>query len=475
MATAQVTDPRLVEYARVIEALHREWEPHDGQIPVGRALFRDDVRQIFIQCGRKWGKTETVLYMLWRWAMTNPGSSCYYISPFQKQSKEIVWANRRLQNFGPREWLKEGSSGINNSELRLNFVNGSFIKCDGSDNFDAYRGIEPHFVVYEEFKDFRPEFHTAMDPNLAVFNAPLIIIGTPPDRECQFTQLADEFKNDPAKRWFHAPTWQNPHISKVWLEKKKREHYAKNEGDVWEREYGAKFVKGGASKIFPMIDRARHVRPHAAVMKEIERDRRKLVWMQWNDPAAASCFASLWIALNPYTKRLYALDEIYETDQAAMSVRQIGRRIIDKNRELCDRAEWRMGYDEAETWWATEFFDAFQEYMEPSQKALHDKESGLSLVKDILLKDLLVISDRCEKLFWELDNYFKDKKGKIPKTNDHLIDDLRYILGALNYSLTEEQEYVEAEDEDFRGSRISDDFPGLDDLGRRTSEWEDWN
>ena len=56
-----------------------------------------------------------------------------------------------------------------------------------------------------------------------------------------------------------------------------------------------------------------------------------------------------------------------------------------------------------------------------------------------MLKHKLFISTQCAQLFWELDNYYLDKHGKLQKKNDHLIDCLRYMLGALHYSLTEER------------------------------------
>jgi hypothetical protein len=92
-----------------------------------------------------------------------------------------------------------------------------------------------------------------------------------------------------------------------------------------------------------------------------------------------------------------------------------------------------------------------------------------------MLAGLLTISSRCEKAYWEMDNYIKDKNGKIPKINDHLIDDFRYILGAEAYQLKDEEEYREENDPDFRGARISDDFPGLSDSLEATEEWDQWN
>lgn len=466
----------LTHYFNTVTELSKDWEAHPGQRMLCRKLFLENKKSLFVQCGRKWGKTEIILYFLWRYAQERPGASCYYISPYQKQSKEIIWANKRVHNFGPRDWLHEGSIGINNTELRINFKNGSFIKCDGSDNYESYRGVEPHILIMEEYKDHRPEFMEGMRPNLAVYNAPTIFIGTPPEEDDHFFWIdADEHKDHKDKFFYQAPTWENPHIDREWLGQEKKRLYSRGEGDVWEREYGAARVKGGASKIFPMLNKD-IVKPHHDVMASIYRDRRKLDWFVWTDPAAASCFGAIYIAINPYTKHIYALDEIYEKKQEELTVKRVGKRIVDMRNELfLDRdKKWRQGYDEAETWFANEMLDHFDEYFEPTQKMKSDKVTGLTLLKDVMLQGRLTISDRCKNLYWELDHYRKDKNGKIPKENDHLIDCFRYVLDASFYTLVEKTEEKREESENWRGSRISDDFPGFDEWGNKKDDWENF-
>ena len=448
-------------FSELVSGLRVNWEPHDGQKVVGKEMFYHGKKSIFVQCGRKWGKTEFALDCLWNIAYRFPNSPCYFIAPYQTQAREIVWADPRIKEFGPREWLKPGSAGINNTELRLNFNNGSFIKIDGSDNYDKYRGPRFKICVYEEYKDHRAEFRRAMRPNASVLDGWELFIGSPPEMECDYTMLAADHRADTQNKFYYwAPTWQNPHISKAWLEKEKADCYARGEGDVWEREYEARFVQGGASKIFPMITKQMIV-PHNDLMNRLVRDWKKLEWIWFADPAAATCFATLFLAHNPYTKDIYCLNEIYETNQADMTVKVIGSRIFKNRDELCSRAEWRQGYDEAETWFMNEIKDNFDEHLEPSQKARNDKENGMSLIKDIMLAGKFHISDRCKNLFWEMDNYFKDKQGRVPKKNDHLIDCLRYALGCIYYSLPETAEYREENDPEFRGRSISQDFSEL--------------
>jgi hypothetical protein len=448
--------PEIERIASGIDALHKLWTPHPAQVEIGRPLIRGETREVFAQCGRNFGKTELVSYLLWRFAWTYAGSENYYFAPYMKQAREILWASRRVQTFGPEGWVKE----INNTEMRVTFQNGSFIKLDGSDNVDAYRGVKPKGLsVFDEFKDFREEFYDAYDPNRAAFNSPLMIIGTPPELEGQYTKLAADYSRDPTKRFFTMPTSVNPHISPKWLERKKSELYALGEGDKWEREYMARFVPGGANAIFPMLTKAL-IKPHDELMGQIWRDRKKLEWILWADPAGASCFAVLFCAVNPYTKQVYCLDEIYELTQSEMTVGRIWPRIRSKRDDLWD-GEWRQGYDEASTWFANEVLDAFNEGLEPTQKMKSDKLTGLSLLKDSMLQGKLIMSDRCNKLYWELERYRKDASGKIPKKDDHLIDCLRYIFDSLPYAVKAEQEPVNEREQMKRGFRMEDDFPDL--------------
>ena len=206
---SNVNDSDL-KYLEILEELHKTWKPHAGQLHVGKQFYNNsEIMTIFLQNGRKWGKSEFVIYFLWRHAMMNPGSSCYYFAPLAKQAKEIVWAERRLQNFGPRSWI----SKIDNNEMRVTFTNCSFIKVDGSDSYEAYRGTQPSCAVYDEFKDFHPQFHEGMSPNLAVKKAPLLIIGTPPRVDArnfqQYIQMADECKARADSLFMCRPTSDN--------------------------------------------------------------------------------------------------------------------------------------------------------------------------------------------------------------------------------------------------------------------------
>lgn len=452
-------------YADIINGLHEHWNPHDDQWPVVEAVFIDLVNSIFIRCGRKWGKTEIALYILWRIAKQYPGSPCYYFTPLQNQARNILWEDPRIKTFGPREWLVDGSRGISESDMVLRFKNGSFIKIDGTDNYNKYLGVRYKVAVYDEYKTSDPRMRQGMRPNASVLGGIDVYMGSPPKVSgTDYEALDKEHQSDPSMRAFFAPTWRNPHISKVWLKREKELLYRRGEGDVWEREYGAKYVRGGAASIFPMLDE-KMVIPHNELMKKLFRDRKKLHWFWWADPAGATCFGVLFCAINPYTKDVYWLDEIYEKDQRRMTTKVIGRETLDKANDLDPRVKWRSGYDEAASWFRNEWIDAFpdEECPEPSQKSKNKKLDGITLIKDIMLAGKWWMSDRCVNFYKELENCIKDKNGKIPKVDDHLIDDARYILGAAYYKIKTEAEYREEMDEDFRAERLEDAFTDKDD------------
>lgn len=434
-------------YCEFIEGMEGRWAPHPAQKAIGHALFDKGIKQIFCECGRNFGKTDLIGYCLWRYAKTFPGSENYYFAPLANQATEIIWSSQRIQDFGVREWLHDGPKGVNNSEHRLRFKHNSFIKLDGADNVNKYRGVKMKgLTVYDEYKDFRPGFHDAMDPNYDAHDAPLIIIGTPPEIAAHhFYDLAEDFKLSPSKAYFKFTSLENPHIPRHKFEEKKAAYYRKGDGDIWEREYMCNRVFGGKKHIFPMLS-ADHKKPHREVMKAFERDKKRMQWVVIADPGTTTCSAMLFGCLNPYTKILYILDEIYETDQKETSVGKLGPRFQGMKQELNPRYEWLQGADEAAAWYRTEMVDQWDENFFPTEKSLNKKESGINLIKDLLLQNRVVISDRCKNLFWEMSSYIKDDKGKIPKENDHLIDCFRYMLALLGFSINEEERPVEKEE-----------------------------
>lgn len=403
--------------------------------------------------------TELAMYFLLRIALSLPNQHCYYIAPTYKQARELVWENGRLPRFLKNLGAKYIEK-ISESEHRITFKNGSFIKIDGSDNFEAYRGINPHAIAYDEFKDFHPKFHEGMEPNLATHEAPIFIFGTPPNTEDhQFCRVETGFHVDDEGAAFKMPTETNPHISRKWLANMEKVLISRGEWHIWMREYMAEIVPSGALNIFPMFeapkispdgkfaDYTKHVRPHQELLDMVQRHPRDYTYHAIYDPGSATCFAVLIAAVHRRTKQVILLDEIYETDKGKNSSKQIWPRAWDLKRQIHNWDHyWRDVYDHAAAWFAGEIQHEYAASMIPCTKDMNKKEVRLSSIKDFIREDLFLVSERCLKLIWEMRNYATDEDGKIPKKNDHLVDCVRYLFNDAGLHTIPKTKIVRIED-----------------------------
>lgn len=426
---------------------------HKGQIDAIRPYMNGTIQNLMLPCGRKFGKTEVVGFILWHKALFQPGSACYYVAPENSHARQLIWQNNRIQKFLGKDSATYIKS-IKNQEMVIEFKNGSFIKLIGSENWSAANGLTPDIAVYDEFKAFHPQWHVEFAPNRAAKGAPLVIIGTLPkvgDRNMdQYNHILEYMKQDSSSKVIYKTTFDNPinHLpaQKKVIEEEIAQLRARGEEDVVQREYYSKIVPGGSKAVFPMLDEERHLFPHKKLIDEIKRDRKKLQWFVSADPGTTTCFAVLFGCLNPYNKRMYILDEIYEKDQLKTTSRQICERIKSIAETLYPESDinddWFKVYDEAGAWFASEALAGFDMSFFKTEKTRGDKEEGLSVIKDQLIYEVVKISDRCKNLFEEMQKYAKDYKGVIPKKNDHLIDAYRYLIQASNYDFNTIKEAI---------------------------------
>ena len=195
-------------------------------------------------------------------------------------------------------------------------------------------------------------------------------------------------------------------------------------------------VRGSGRSIFPMLDKSKHVRHHRDIESMIGLTPKHYDYFAAFDPGSAKCFAVVFGCVNRYSKQVFILDEIYATKMEDTRVDSIVPNAIGIMRSIYPFLDdWHCVYDYAATWFMNEVQAQYSEELNvfPCQKDLKNKETKLSLIKDMLVKGFLVISDKCNKLYWEMEKYATDENGKIPKEDDHAIDALRYLLNAANY------------------------------------------
>lgn len=442
---------RAQEYIKNLGLLHARITPHSGQITAGRSIFTDSKKFVFLQCGRNWGKTEFIVYCAVRSAISLANSQNYIVLPERKQAVEVIWAGARLKKIIPPELLhSDPKKAWNKAELRVTFKNGSFIKLEGSDNPDSLRGIKPHFVAYDEFRDFKSDTYDIMEPNLGANDATLLIGSTPPDREGHYTAIRKLFVeevNTGNQEYFYLemPTETNPHYPRNRLDSTKAMLIKRGEYSKWLREYMAQFIPGGANAVFPMFaDRKKGIVKPAAVIKEIlEPDKSKLEWYAVFDPASNTVFAVLFAAINKYTGQIYLVDEIYERDRMRTGAGMIWARAQEIKQKYYPRLDkWSNIYDEQAAWFINDLerhhLVGPNEATEPTHKRSRDKDEDMSMIKDLFLaENRILISERCVNTIWEIENYTTAEDGGYLKKDDHQVDNIRYLIAGSQYEPSE--------------------------------------
>jgi hypothetical protein len=399
-----------------------------------------------------------------------------------KHGGELVWENGRLPRFflsakrlpfeDDEQYTNRREVGkvlhnkwihkVNESEMRVTLTNGSFIKVDGAENYANADGIEPDFIVYDEFKHHDPRFNEAMEPNLRVKRAPLLIVGTPPETlGTYYEKIANSTKKASYGFFCRRPSYLNPVIYPLgetdpdFIEECEK-YENRGEDDVKRRELYAEIVLSGSKSIFPVLELpeynwdtreyigySRHVQSRADMLGEVQKRAKDWEYFVTYDPGSSVCFAVTFCAINKHDKRVFVLDEIYETDQRRTTARQIVEKAELKWRAIYGYdAAWTQSYDNAAKWFENEVWDLFPGIsLEPCEKDIgtrgeDKKDIKLSMIKDMMIHGKLVIAKECQKTIWEMVNYRKDDKGRIPKENDHLIDAFRYTLNAMDYDPT---------------------------------------
>ena len=447
-------EEELIQLAINLEELNSRWKPLPWQINFVRALFYENKKDLGAMCGRGAGKSEVTAYCLWRWSMEHPNSENYFIGPLYNQMKEIMWASNRIQSFGPEDWIES----INNTELRITFKNGSFIKLEGANNSEKLRGIKPRgLICWDEAKDIDKEAIEAMDPNRARYNSPMIYIGTPPERHSYFIERMKAMQRDPEHSFFiQVPSTENHYNDKKWLDRKKSQLLEMGLEDVWRREYLAEIVLGGHRSVFPMVPRM----PIHKLEEIWPKDSHK--WTLWVgfDPASTSVFAVVFFLFNSFTKKVIAVGEIYETRPEHCTARKIREVTNAKIKEFKSRGikSVEMVYDSAARWFRNEVADIDEEWsLLPCDKS-QGLQGEISCWRGTLSHSYFQWTDAVPKLRWEMENYILDENGRLPDKDDHAWQAGAYVLKALGFDFTETLEPRIIQKEEPRFVRFEDDF-----------------
>lgn len=121
----------------------------------------------------------------------------YYVAPFYNQIRQIIWegfdySGRRFLDYIPPELIANKTK----LDMRIDLVNGSQIKLQGSDEVDRIVGTNPFGIVMTEFSLHKPAAWDYLRPVLAENGGWALFNGTPRGENHMF-DLYKEYLNIP--------------------------------------------------------------------------------------------------------------------------------------------------------------------------------------------------------------------------------------------------------------------------------------
>jgi len=149
-----------------------------GQVFNSRKRFR------VLVAGRRFGKSYLSCIELLRGAIERPGETFFYAAPTYRMAKDIAW--KVLKKLVPKAWIKSK----NETDLKIELVNGSTIELKGTENAMALRGRSLAGVVLDEaaFMDSEVWFEV-IRPALADKQGWALFISTPDGTASWFYEL----------------------------------------------------------------------------------------------------------------------------------------------------------------------------------------------------------------------------------------------------------------------------------------------
>lgn len=380
-------------------------------------VWLDDHRYKVVNCGRRAGKSTLASIQMFTFAWNKPNSIVWYIAPTYRQAKDIMW--QMLLQVIPAEGIRRK----NETELRLDLINGSQIYLKGAEDPDKLRGVRIDLAVFDEvaFITRWDEAWKVIRPTLADSVADCIFISTPNGFN-HFKDLSERKHKD--WKYFHFTTYDNPYIPKEEVDDARNNM----DEDSFAQEWLGEFRKM-SGLIYKDFDR----NVHMVDIPEIGG------WTRARsiDFGYGHKTCCIWFAINSDGSQIYAYDGFYESgmtlDQIADAVRikdgdsQITKSVGDSAqplniRELSDRGV----------------------IFNPVDKGADSVKMGIQKVASLLKirhdtgkptlmfnKDLEWIAHEMERYRW-MENKTQGIIKEAPlKNEDDAVDAIRYF--AMNY------------------------------------------
>ncbi|MDO8684900.1 MAG: terminase family protein [Armatimonadota bacterium] len=220
------------------------WEPH----PTQQQWLLDEHKVKVASCGRRWGKTEAQAVDAATFAICNPGSKQMIVSPTYDQSRLIFDTVERL--LLSTNLTRNKTKCVRTPYPRIQICNSSIMARTADEDGRNLRGHSADRVIVDEAAYVRDAvIEEVISPMLADRNGQLIMISTPFGKNHFYRAFSLGQGESNRHAAFRFPSWENPHISRDYIEEQ-RESLSRRQFSV---EYEAEFLDDQNS-VFTWLD-----------------------------------------------------------------------------------------------------------------------------------------------------------------------------------------------------------------------------
>ena len=387
---------------------------HDTQELVAQSKARFRV----VNCGRRWGKTTLAILEMVAKAVFTEDAKVVYIAPTYQQARDIAW--NELKKI-----CKPVTISVNEARLEITIKTkkggSSTILLRGWESVETLRGQAFDFIVIDEIammRNFWISWEEVLSPTLTDRKGDVLFVSTPKGYN-HFYDLCNKELTDKDFKTFHFTSYDNPHLPVDELDRAK----AMIPPDRFEQEYLASFQKT-QGLVYKEFDREKHLYeelpkreyPHQPIKWQIL----GAVDFGYRNPAAV--LTAYWNG-----EALFIEDEWYKTERTDIQIAEYVA--IQKFKEV---------YPDPENQGAIEELRRKRVNVREVVKGAGSVKAGIQQVREMLLRNDLMINKKCVNLISEFEMYsYDDDKGEKNeqenrvKANDHALDALRYLISSL--------------------------------------------
>lgn len=221
--------------------LPHKWKPRPYQLRFLRA-WDNGIKRFILVWHRRSGKDKTVFPQIPKKMFQRVGLYLYFL-PKYTQAKKVIWNGAdkdgfRLLGHIPEEIVKNK----NETEMKIELVNGSILQMVGADNIDSLMGSNPLGVIFSEYSLMKSDVWNFIRPILVENDGWAGFIFTPRGMNHAW-KLLQQAKESAEWFWEVLTADDTGIISKEKLEEEKRQMPI----DFFMQEYFCKFIEGASS------------------------------------------------------------------------------------------------------------------------------------------------------------------------------------------------------------------------------------